>query len=298
MNDHGIFLPYSTYPDGTEVCKPENIAEIQRRLRAPRPSLALSEDSLRKEYKGFQRLNDRTPDEQLVIKKILPILDGPQQSSFHDGGNYPFTNLAPLTDGTLADARPDIYHGAPPNQLNPRVREQLSDQIIPTRRSNRPITPNFFVETEGHYGSGPVLKRKALYDSTLGARAMHSLQKYGHAQEKRSSNRPQVDDGSAPAPAPAHDSTYDDHAYAMASTFQDGILGIYATHPTRTPSNIDPGAGRQTDYVMTQVGYYSLIGSPESYQQGVNAYRNSRDLAKEYRDEFIRQANERHETGR
>ncbi|KAI9035600.1 uncharacterized protein KD926_003204 [Aspergillus affinis] len=284
LTDHGIFLPNSTYPDETDVCEPENIAEIQRCLRAHRP----------------------TPDEQLVIKKILPIFDGPQQASFHDGGNHLFTNLAPLTNGTLANAKPDIYHGAPPYQLHPRVREQLSDQIIPTRQGNRPIMPNFFVEAKGHCGSPSVLQRQALYDSALGARAIHSLQQYGHAQEEyrsssNSSNRPQDnDDCSDPAPAssPTHDSTHDNHAYAIASTFQKGTLGIYVTHPTRIPSNINPGADRQTDYAMTQVGYYSLIGSPESYQQGVSAYRNSRDLAKEYRDEFIRQANERHEAGR
>ncbi|KAI9036253.1 uncharacterized protein KD926_002162 [Aspergillus affinis] len=306
LKDYGIFLPDSTYPDGTEVCEPENIAEIQRRLRARRPSLALSEDSLRKEYKEFKRLNNRTSDERLVIKKILPILDGSQQSSFHDGGNHPFTNLAPLTNGTLANAKPDIYHGALHHQLHSRVREQLSDQIIPTRQTNRPITPNFFVETKGHYGSLPVMERQALYNSALGARAIHSLQQYRRAQEKcrsnsNSSNRPQDNDNCsdpAPVPGPAHDSTHDNHAYSIVSTFQKGTLGIYATHPTRTPSNIDPGANRQTDYVMTQVGHYSLIGSPESYQQGLNAYRNSRDLAKEYRDEFIRQANERHEAGR
>ncbi|KAH8430195.1 uncharacterized protein LDX57_007865 [Aspergillus melleus] len=193
----------------SSVCKPENIAEIQRRLRARRPSLALSEDSLRQEYEEFQRLNDRTPDEQLVINKILPVLDGPQQFSFHNGGNHPFTNLAPLTNGTLANAKPDVYHGAQPHQLHPHVREQLSDQIIPTRHSSRPITPNFFVEAKGHSGSRPVLKRQALYDSALGARAMHSLQQYGHAQEGcRSSSinsidRPQDDnDCSDPAPAP------------------------------------------------------------------------------------------------
>ncbi|KAH8429985.1 uncharacterized protein LDX57_007657 [Aspergillus melleus] len=311
MANHGIFLPDARYSDGTKVGEPENMADIQRQLQARRPSLALSEGSLRKEYTKFRELNAWTSDEQLVIQKILPILNGPQQSSFHDGGNHPFTNLAPLTDGTLANAKPDMYHGAPPCQLHPRVQEQLNDQIIPTRQTSRPITPNFFVEAKGHCGSPYVLKRQALYDSALGARAMHSLQQYGHAQEGRHSsnsisigsnsiNRPQDDNCSdpAPAPGPAHDSTHDNHAYSIASTFHDGTLGIYATHPTRTPSNINPGADRQTDYVMTQIGHYSLIGSPESYQQGLSAYRNSQDLAKEYRDEFIRQANERHEAGR
>lgn len=301
MNDHGIFLPHSTYPDGTEVGEPENMAEIQRRLQAPRPSVALSR-SLRREYRALKRLS-RSSDEQAVVKQILPILDGPQQSSFHNGGNHPFTNLAPLTDGTLAHARPGIYHGASPDQLDPRVREQLSDQIIPTRHGRRPITPNFFVEAKGHDGSTSVLERQALYDSALGARAMHSLQQYGHAQEGRRISRHRLQDYDdcsvpAPSPGPARNSTHHDHAYAITSTFHAGVLGIYATHPTRTPSNIDHGTDRQTGYVMTQVGHYSLIGSPESYQQGVSAYRNSRDLAKEYRDEFIRQANERYEAGR
>ena len=304
MANHGIFLPDARYSDGTKVGEPENIADIQRQLQARRPSLALSEGSLRKEYTEFRELNNWTSDEQLVVQKILPILNGPQQSSFHDGGNHPFTNLAPLTNGTLANAKPDMYHGAPPCQLHPRVREQLNDQIIPTRQTSRPITPNFFVEAKGHCGSPYVLERQALYDSALGARAMYSLQQYGHTQEghrrrrrRRSSNRPQNDDNcSNPAPAPGP--THDNRAYTIASTFQKGTLGIYATHPRRTPSHINPGADRRTDYVMTQIGHYSLIGSPESYQQGLSAYRNSRDLAKEYRDEFIRQANERHEAGR
>ncbi|KAH8425289.1 uncharacterized protein LDX57_003048 [Aspergillus melleus] len=304
--DHGIFPPSALYPDGTELSKPENLAEIQRHLRVPHPSLALSEDSLRKKYKETTIANNRAIDKQMVIINVLSILDGPQYSlSFHAGGNHLFTNLAPLTDGTLANAKPDFYDGAPPIQLNLRTREQLSDQITPTRRSDRdrPIAPTFFVEVNGKDGSPAALSLQALYDGALGARAMHSLQRYGNAHEER--DRLHDCDGSGPAHAHAHahpnththdsdrerDPDYDNHAYTMTCTFQAGTLGIYVTHPTRAPSNADPA--RQTDYVMTQVGHYSLIGSPESYQQGLTAYRNSRELAKKYRDEFVRRANER-----
>ncbi|KAL4967799.1 uncharacterized protein BDV14DRAFT_13673 [Aspergillus stella-maris] len=31
LNDHGIFMPSGTYPDGTKPSKPENIAEILKK---------------------------------------------------------------------------------------------------------------------------------------------------------------------------------------------------------------------------------------------------------------------------
>ncbi|KAL4998193.1 hypothetical protein BDV10DRAFT_194502 [Aspergillus recurvatus] len=230
LTNHGIFMPFSTYPDVTEPSKPENIAEIRKRLRAPRPSVALSEGPLEREYEDFIRLNDDAGDEQVVITEILP-----------SGGGHLFKNLAPLTDGTLADAKPDLYHGAQPNQLEPAILTQLDNQITPSIQSNRPAAPNFFIEAKGHDRSVRVAMRQACYEGALGARAMHSLQRLGDESENR----------------------YDDKAYTMMSTYHTGTLAMYATHPT----------------------------SPESYQQGLSAYRNGRDLAKEYRDGFIKQAN-------
>ncbi|KAL4979004.1 hypothetical protein BDW66DRAFT_157867 [Aspergillus desertorum] len=214
LTDHGIFLPSSTYPDGTEPLKPDNIAEIQKRIRAPRHSIALSEGSLEEKYAEITRINDNAADEQLVIKKILPILEGPQQSSFQDAGNHPFTNPASLTDGILANAKP-----------------------IPTRRSNRHITPNFFVEAKGYDGSP------------------------SHNEHGGSSKGP---------------NDYGNNAYTMASTFQAEYLGLYAIHPTRSRDK-----DRHTDFVMTQVGQWALDSEPETYQRGLNAYRNCRGLAKE-----------------
>ncbi|KAL2816799.1 hypothetical protein BDW59DRAFT_182381 [Aspergillus cavernicola] len=235
--DHGVYPPFSTYPDGTELSEPENLAEIQRRLQIPRSSLALS-GSLKQEYTEFRKINHNASDEQLVTKDVLPILEGKQKACSKTGGGHPFKNLAPLTDGTLAMAKPDFYHGASPNQLNPDIRKQLNNQIIPSSQSNRPITPNFFVEAKGH----------------TGARAMNSLQQFGNESS-----------GSMPA-------YHDGNAYTMVS-------------------NNNPD---HTDYVMTQIGQWALHGNPRTFQEGITAYRNARDLAKEQRDEFIKQANERH----
>ncbi|GKZ23968.1 hypothetical protein AbraIFM66951_010220 [Aspergillus brasiliensis] len=265
--DHGVFLPFLTYPDGTEPSEPENLAEIQRRLEAPRPGPALSEDSLRKTFDEFVRLDNNAVDEQVVVADIVPILKGKRKANSLTGGNHPFNNLAPLTDGSIPHAKPDLYHGAPPTQLNPAIREQLNDQVVPSKQVRRPVAPNFFVEAKGQNGSVPVIIRQACYDGAIGARAMHSIQQFSKKGGKR----------------------YDNKAYTITCTYHAGVLGIYATHPTRSKNN-----DRRTDYVMTRVGHHTLVGTPKSYQQGLDAYRNARDLADEYRDGIIRQANERY----
>jgi hypothetical protein len=76
-------------------------------------------------------------------------------------------------------AKPDFYDGAPAGQLDQRVRSELSGYIIPSTQHTAPILPDFFVEGKGPHGSTAVAKRQALYDGTLGARAMLQLQSYG-----------------------------------------------------------------------------------------------------------------------
>ncbi len=41
---------------------------------------------------------------------------------------------------------------------------------------------------------------------------------------------------------------------------------------------------------MTQVESWSLIGNPDKFREGVAAFRNARDWAREQRDAFIRAA--------
>ena len=44
---------------------------------------------------------------------------------------------------------------------------------------------------------------------------------------------------------------------------------------------------------MTQLNTWGLTGNADTFQQGTTAFRNGRDLAKEWRDQFITAANER-----
>ena len=82
--------------------------------------------------------------------------------------------------------------------------------------------------------------------------------------------------------------TYDNNAYTITSTYHDGTLKLYTTHPTRP---VD--AGNAPEYHMTQLNSWSLTGNLETFRQGASAFRNARDWAKEQRDGFIAVANSR-----
>jgi hypothetical protein len=91
----------------------------------------------------------------------------------------PFTNLDHLTDGILVPDNPDLYYGARPEQLDRRVRDELSGQIVPSSQHDLPTLPNFVLAAKGPDGSIAVARWQASYDGVLGARGLHSLQSYG-----------------------------------------------------------------------------------------------------------------------
>ncbi|RDL30681.1 uncharacterized protein BP5553_10026 [Venustampulla echinocandica] len=145
------------------------------------------------------------------------------------------------------------------------VRTELSDHIIPSTQQDLPISPNFFLAAKGPDGSLAVARRQACYDGALGARGMYSLQSYG--QDKP---------------------TYDNNASTITSIYHGGTLKMYTSHLAQ--SN---GPGRQPEYYMHQLGTWGMTGSRGACVDGVRAFRNARDWAREQRDEAIKLANER-----
>ncbi|EJT68029.1 hypothetical protein GGTG_14392 [Gaeumannomyces tritici R3-111a-1] len=85
-----------------------------------------------------------------------------------------------VSDSSLAPAKPDIYYGAPPKDLDPSIRNELGDYIIPSTMENKPLVPNFFTEIKGPDGSAAVMQRQARYNGAIGARGIHSLYNYGN----------------------------------------------------------------------------------------------------------------------
>jgi len=153
---------------------PENWEEINERLANPRPSLSPSKFS-EGAFKAFQTSDFRAKDEDDVMINVVPVISSMDQDNHFSARNTQFGNLKPLTDGTIAPAQPDLYYGARPEQLDRRIRKELSGYIIPSTMEDKPMTPNFYLEAKGPDGSLAVARRQACYVGASGERAIGSL---------------------------------------------------------------------------------------------------------------------------
>lgn len=109
-------------------------------------------------------------------------------------------------------------------------------------------------------------KRRACYDGAMGARGIQEFRSFGAEGSK---------------------TLYDNNTYTITSTYQNGNLKIYTTHPV--PST-DP---ERSEYHMTHLGGWDLTGSRDQFQVGASALRNARDWARAQRDGLIATANGR-----
>ncbi|EGE09048.1 hypothetical protein TEQG_08077 [Trichophyton equinum CBS 127.97] len=269
LTDYGVYPPLYRDPDRPRPAKPDNWRELNERLVQPRASLSPSKFS-EQEFEEFIEADINAAKEKMIVRSAFPIIEGRVDDKKSVGGDYPFGNLAHLTDGTLAKATPDHFFGARPEKLDPEIREELNDYIIPSTQSSLPMLPNFFLETKGPDGPPAVVTKQACYHGALGARGMHKLQSYKQDEP-----------------------IYDNKAYTITSTYQASQLKLYTTHLT-SPRESD---GRP-EYIMTPLRSFAMTDNPDTFRQGATAYRNARDWAKEQRDEIMKCANERHRQAR
>ena len=262
--DGGVYPKGYEYADDQSPVEPANLDDIHRALHVPRASLSPSRFT-EAAFRDFERQSTRAANEAGAMADLVPIIAGEGRRRFHSNTDVPFSNLAPIVEDVTVP-KPDIYDGARPDRIDPRVRHSLDAHILPSKTKNLPAAPNFFFEGKSASGRADVARRQACYDGAVGARAMHSLQNYG-------------------APEPK----YDGNAYSYSSTYHNGTgtLQLYGTHPTK-PKN----AGAPPEYHMTQIRSFSMTDTPRSFREGATAYRNLRDLAQSQRDGFIEQANE------
>jgi len=267
--DHGVFPPKYSPPNGASVPKPENIGEVRKALGQRRASLSSGQIDLEVLFEKFERADTTAAEECQVMASVIPIIKGDTGDPRSSASDIQFSNLEHLTDGSIVSAKPDTYDGARPEQLSKAIRTELENLVVPSAQHDLPVAPNNFLEVKGQDGSIAVALRQATYDAALGSRALRALQTYGAGSEV----------------------PYDNKAYTLAWTYLSGHLKAYATHPM-PPST--PGA--QPSYVITPVGSWSLTNSPESLRDGIAAYRNGRDWAKQKRDRAITDANNVAET--
>ncbi|PLB43803.1 hypothetical protein P170DRAFT_450965 [Aspergillus steynii IBT 23096] len=303
--DHQIYPPlYNAQHSGTDDNEPSNVGEIRRRLAAPRPSLDASSTLSKVEYQRFRKTAWAATRGADVRASVFPFIEGasssPQQSISRDTH---FTNLAPLTDGTISHAKPDISHGARPDQLHREIRTQLGPLVVPSADNSFPLAPNFHAEVKGPGGAPAVAVRQACYDGALSARAMDALRSYdpvehqqqynqSQSQSQSQSDQPSLGPGSTAQTVPA-----DNNAYALTATYSGGLLNLFASHST-TASLATPDGPRRPEYTMTPLRSFALTDDVESFCAGAAAYRNARDWAGEVRDEAIARANRRLEEAR
>lgn len=262
--DGGVYPHAYKYVDGRVPAKPHNWEEIKQRLARPRPSLSPSRFS-EKTHEQFVDADAHAAKEKQVMTSVFPTIEGKIRDAKCVAGGIPFTNLDDLTDGTLAPGNPDLYYGARPEQLDRRVRDELSGHIIPSTQDDLPLAPNFFVAAKGPNGTPAVCERQASYDGAIGARGRQTLQSYGEGE-----------------------SVYDNKAYTITSTYQSGQLRLYTSHPIKPTS-----PGGRPEYTMNLLKSWPMISDPETFRQGATWFRNGRDWAEEQRDDAIARANER-----
>ncbi|KAF5529254.1 glyoxylate reductase, partial [Fusarium mexicanum] len=156
--------------------KPD-LEETRAAFVVPRPSLSPSRFS-DGAFEAFQERNDQAKDENDVLANVIPTILGPSQANRFCARNTMFSNLDPLTDGTITAAQPDMYWGAYPDQLVPSARNELAGHIVPSTTLDKPMAPNVFLEVKGPEGNAAVATRQVRYNGAVGARGMHSLQNY------------------------------------------------------------------------------------------------------------------------
>ncbi|KAK4069496.1 hypothetical protein Purlil1_13699 [Purpureocillium lilacinum] len=170
--DHDIFPHGYEYPNRRLPPEPDNIDELRQILAAPRGSLSLSKftsDNFRK----FERADTHTAKERDVTVTVIPIIEGNAGDRKCVAGQIPFTNLGPLTDGTLAPGNPDLYYGARPEQLKRTARNELNKMVVPSTQQELPIVPNFSLA-----GKEPAKKRRRDERASSEVSQLNSVQQH------------------------------------------------------------------------------------------------------------------------
>lgn len=261
--DHNVLPPEYESPDGEEAPEPENKDEIVEVLKRRRRSLSPSRFT-QTDFKRFKRANANAKGVSQVMANVVPVLEGGAVDSSCAARDVRFSNLQHLTDGTLTCAKPDLYYGSRPEKLEPAIRQELTNLVVPSKQHALPVAPNHFLEASGMSGSLAVATRQVTYDTALGSRGLHALQTYG------------VDDP-----------PYDNRARTLGWTYHGWTLNAYASHL------IPPSApGGQPGYATTPVGSWAMTSDLDTFRRGASAFRNGREWAELQREEAIAQANQ------
>ncbi|CBX99673.1 hypothetical protein LEMA_P089120.1 [Plenodomus lingam JN3] len=240
--DHDVYPHGYRHPNGSVPIRPDNRAQFNQIFARRRPSLSPSIFN-EEEFENFVQADADAREEKQVSELVIPIIEGKIRDAKCRSGGIPFTNLDPLTDGTLKPGNPDIYYGARPEQLNRKVRDELGGQIIPSTQHDLPMAPNFLL---------------ACYDGALGARAIHTLRSYKQDEP-----------------------VYDNNAYTMTSIYHGGTLKMYTSHVVspRSPGGRPQYHMTQVDSFAITGNRNTCAAGLQTYRNGRDWAEKQRDEA-------------------
>lgn len=246
--------------DERAIEEPENMEEIRQHLRKRRPSLELAD----MHFPGFKKGSNTNSSEAKALHHLITFLTGTHYDFNYELGT-PFTNMRSMTNGKTTLPAPDLWDGVMTGTLDEIVRGTLEQGIVPTKRGlDTPILPNFFLEVKRSEAASVVAKRQALLDGAYGARAMHLLHNFG-----------------------LREPVYDRKACAFSATYQHGVLQLFAHYIAPHPSSGLP------EYWMMGISIYQLQFGRAQWLEAVAAFRNLRDMARDYRVRAVEAANAR-----
>ncbi|KAL8791169.1 MAG: hypothetical protein Q9195_006008 [Heterodermia aff. obscurata] len=265
MIDNRIYPDGYEYPDGRSSPIPDNLDQITQMLEERRRFISSSVFS-EEEFRKFRRADARVNSENKATGTVMPIFQGTiRNARCIDGPDIRLANLANMMTGNDHKAKPDIWYGAHPDQIDSRIRDnqQLGTYIVSTTTGSRPCAPNFFVEAKGPGGSHGVMMDQACFDGAVGARGIHKLQTYNQKVP-----------------------TYDNKAYTISTAYHAGQLKMYSHH-LRQPN----GPGTDEEYYMELLSSWSLVGGRLTLLEGMIVFRNAEDWTKAQRNAVIEHAN-------
>lgn len=241
--------------------KPANFKNLQDKLKTRRASLSPSnfpEDR----FESLLNSMENALDESTVMSDVFSKIKG--DHTYPSTQNRQCRNWKPLVDANMVTPQPDFFDGVRITSKYRQIQEVLGSLIIPSTSDDCPFLPNFLGEVKAPKGSMDIAKRQACYDGAFGARAMHHLRNYG-AEE-----------------------TYNNHAYTFTFTYSYGVLELCAHHMSQPDEPNTPPY-----YHMTKLGAWLLQTSRQQFAEGATAFRNLRDLARELREQFLDDADQR-----
>lgn len=217
--------------------------------------------SLQAEFAAIQEAIREAVSEEDIFSGVLnPIIDG---SGMKLQRNAPFNKLAPLTNGDTKAYKPDAYDGCRPEDIDPRVLEDLGDYIVPSANKSARCLPNIIIEVKGPSGNQSTGILQVTWGGALAVRGMDKLLEWA----------------SLAAPSEPKASVFS----ILISGDQYPMLSIFMHYSVRIATDLQ--------YLAQRLTAFDLVKNEETYLRAKQTVKIVVEIAQRLRNEAVTLAN-------